>query len=181
MIRMKLKKLLDLKNCIKCQECCKFKKNDAVWAPIFSRTETNAIFKEYKIKIAYRRHGQSLNYFQPRLVKSQKNPRICVCPFLNEKKYSCSIEKLKPFDCQIWPFVLMKNKKKDAINLVYYGKKYCPGLANIGKRRFETYKKYLVNFCKLNSIVPYLGALWDYDADAIRVCEIMKIPKELIF
>ncbi|TSC53611.1 MAG: hypothetical protein LiPW39_172 [Parcubacteria group bacterium LiPW_39] len=178
---MKLKKLLDLEDCIKCQECCKFKKSEIPWTPIFSKAEIDAIGKKYKIRVAWKKYKNNQNAFQPRLIKSEKNGKIFVCPFLNEKKYSCSIEKLQPFDCQIWPFVLMKNKKKDAINLVYYGKKYCPSLAKTGKRRFEAYKKYLVNFSKLNSIVPYLGALWDYDADAARVCEIMKIPDNIIF
>jgi len=177
---MKLKKLLDLKDYAKCRECCKFKKSDGAFAPIFSRAEIEAIGREYKVRASYRKYKQSLNSFQPRLIKSEYSDKIIVCPFLNEKKYSCVIEKLKPFDCRIWPFVLMKNKKKDAINLVYYGKKYCPGLIGSSKRRFETYKKHLINFCRLNTIVPYLGALWDYDADAIRICEIMKIPKGLI-
>jgi len=178
---MKIKKLLDFKQCVKCRTCCKFKKGDGAWAPIFSAAEIKAIAKEHRIKSAWKKYKKSKNSFQPRLVKSEKEAGIYVCPFLNEKKYRCLVEKLKPFDCRIWPFVLMKNKKKDAINLVYYGKEHCPGLASTGKRRFETYKKYLVNFCKLNSIVPYLGALWDYDVDAIRVCEIMKIPKGLSF
>lgn len=178
---MKLKKLLNFEDCLKCRECCKFKKGEAAWAPIFSRAEIDAIVREYKIKPAWRKYKKSINSFRPRLVKSQKDIGLYVCPFLDRQRYSCMIEKLKPFDCRIWPFVLMRNRKKEAINLVYYGRKYCPGLENIGRRRFETYKKYLINFCRLNSIAPYLGAVWDFDDDAIRVCEVMKIPKGTIF
>lgn len=179
---MKIKKLLDFKDCKKCRQCCEFKKGDDAWAPVFSKQEVEAATKEFKkIKSAWKKYKRSASSYQPRLVKSKKIRNYYVCPFLNEKRHSCFIEKIKPFDCRIWPFVLMKNKKNDTLNLVYYGRKICPGLASVGARRFDSYKKYLINFCKLNSIVPYLGASWKYDPEAIRVCEIMKIPKGLIF
>lgn len=178
---MKIEKLLNFKDCVKCRQCCKFKNGEARWAPVFSRAEIETIGKTYKGKASWRKYRNSQNSFQPRLKKAKEQAGLYVCPFLNEQKYTCLIERVKPFDCRIWPFVLMKNKKKDAINLVYYSRKYCPGLSGVGQRRFENYKKYLVNFCKLNSIVPFLGALWEHDTDATRICEIMKLPKGMNF
>ncbi len=171
---MKLKKLIKLNNCLKCRQCCKFRKSDFAYVPIFNKNEVEKIAEHGGKKISWRNYQGRAGSFQPVLVKSKKQDGWYVCPFLDEVKYLCIIEKIKPFDCRIWPFVLMRGKNGGAIFMAYYSKKYCPGLENIKPKELKKFKEYLVKFCKKNYFKRFLVAVWDYDGDALRLFTVRK-------
>lgn len=66
------------------------------------------------------------------------------CPFLNEKE-GCSLpEKLKPFDCQLFPLTFMYEKGKIKIFL----NKKCPYSKEISKEWISKTKKWLLKELK---------------------------------
>lgn len=168
---MKPKKLLDLKNCLKCKECCcRFEKGYEDCSPFFTQGELQRI-GAWKNKSKWRKFGDS---YRTKLVSS-KNQKELICPFFNEEKSFCLIEKRKPLDCIIFPFVFIENKKGTAVDLAYYDLKYCSGLKEITQKELNDYKKYLADFCETIAKQKILGISMDFDPKVTFVKEILKI------
>ncbi len=168
---MKPRNLIKLKYCLRCRQCCQFKKGDEDWSPLFDNDEVKEIDK-LKIKAGWRKSGVA---WRTKLVSSGKNKKLLLCPFFDQTRSLCRIERQKPLDCLIWPFVFMKNKKETAINLNYYGQKYCPGLKEIGKKEFNRYKKYLSQICQKINKQKISDISWDFDPEAIFVKELVRL------
>lgn len=167
---MKPRKLIKLKNCLKCQECCRFGIGDENWSPLFSAREVKRIGR-LKIKAGWKRFGNS---YRTRLILA-KGKKELLCPFFDEKKSSCLVEKEKPLDCIIWPFIFLKNRQEIAINLCYYNSRHCPGLKEISREDFNDYKRYLIGFCKKLDRQKIIDISWDFDSDATFVKKIFEL------
>lgn len=72
--------------CLKCTGCCRFSQLISQWAPVFSEKE---------IRLQPAKKG---DYF--------------VCPLLNEDDNKCRIYTLRPFDCQLYPFLINRKDRK---------------------------------------------------------------------
>ncbi len=170
-MQKKLKKLVKIKQCSDCSEyCCYFTPREKNLSPFFTKEEVEKI-KRTKISVNWRRIGDS---YRVRLVDAKDKKKL-ICPFFNEENYHCLIEKIKPLDCLLWPFVFMKNENGSAVNLVYYDSNYCSALKHISERKFNDYKKYLIRFCESLDKGKILNISWDFDADTIIVAEILKL------
>jgi len=171
-------------HCIACRECCKFLKDEIDFAPLFTSDEIKKI--EYKINKDnfskfFQQHNNSKNVFQIKLIKSKKDKKFYVCPFLNEKNHFCGIYKNVPFDCKIWPFMLTKSKDKKNIHLVCFEKCYCPSIKKIKDKEFEDYKKYIINLLKSKKYIAMIkkfpDLVWNEEEDFffIRDMKEMKV------
>lgn len=77
-----IKQIIPQEYCLKCLGCCRFKEADSIWAPP-------------KIKLIPR--NSEVNNF--------------LCPFLNTKDNKCRIYASRPFDCQLYPFLINRKGK----------------------------------------------------------------------
>ncbi len=171
---IKPKKLINLENCLHCkkQPCCHFKKGDEYWGPLFGEAEVKRI-NELKFGNGWEKSGSS---YRTKLILT-KEKKDLLCPFFDDEKFLCKIEKQKPLDCTLWPFVFMKNQKETAINLSYYDSKYCQGLKDISAKEFDDYKSYLIRWCKTLDNKKISDISWDFDSDAEFIEELFKLPE----
>lgn len=166
---MKLKKLIRLRHCLKCRDCCcLFDLDGRPYAPIFTKEEVKRI-KIGKRKIIFKRFNGSDKVFQINLKKSKNEKDLYVCPFFNEKKKFCQMEKVKPFDCRFWPFILTSDKSGH-INVSCFSKHFCLGLQRITVKEFDDYVRYLDSLIENNKILNLLKkfpeVVWSADEDA---------------
>jgi len=101
-----LKQFVPSEVCLKCQGCCRFKEADSVWSPCLLDEEAlDLIDKEGIPAVAL-----SINR-RLQLVPNPKGEGF-LCPFLKIENTKCQIYTRRPFECQLYPFLLnLRNKK----------------------------------------------------------------------
>lgn len=133
-----IKQLVPEEVCLKCRGCCRFLSPDTQWAPGLLNQEIAALAKETlpaclissakRIIPEYSQLGQ--NY---------------LCPLLSEKDNQCKIYSFRPFECQLYPFIINRSQGKVflAIDL------NCSFVEeNLKTQEFASYLEYLSAFLK---------------------------------
>lgn len=133
------KQLVPQSACLKCKGCCRFAQAVSIWTPYLLDKEISALAKDILL---------------PSMISSSK--RICAvpsktqefffCPFLNVGKNKCKIYPRRPFECQLYPFIINRKDKKVflAVDL------QCPfAKGNLESGAFKEYVGYLTS--RLNS------------------------------
>ncbi|MEM5799181.1 MAG: YkgJ family cysteine cluster protein [Candidatus Aenigmatarchaeota archaeon] len=150
--------------CQKCRECCKFKKDEEYFAPLFTKEEIKIIGAK---KNLFKKKGSGV--YQIKLVKSKINENILVCPFLNEETHLCKIYPNRPFDCKFWPFIFMKDRK--SIILGCFKKDYCEITKQMSEEEFKKYLLSIFDWIKTNKIEEliknYPDLIWEKENDVI--------------
>jgi Fe-S-cluster containining protein len=134
-----IKQILSSKICLQCQGCCRFAHSDSVWTPALLNEDIQGLLE---------------NNIPPALISSDKKIHPVpdagkdnfVCALLNTSDNQCKIYSFRPFECQLYPFIInLKNKKVFlACDL------NCPfAKENLNTQGFKKYTHYLVNL--LNS------------------------------
>lgn len=116
-----IKQFISSSVCLKCHGCCRFSSAQSVWLP-------RPLKEEKKIKLI----------FNPK----QGN---FTCNFLKLAENKCKIYKQRPFECQLYPFLINRAGKKIflAVDL------NCPfSVEKLKSKKFKAYVKYLT--CLLN-------------------------------
>lgn len=143
-----IKQFIPQQVCLKCQGCCRFREYDSVWLPCLLDEEIQALLDK-KLPPA------SLSI--DKRIKPLPSPsgQGFICAFLDYGANKCRIYGFRPFECQLYPFLLnLRNKK--AILTVDLN---CPYVAeNLNSKDFKDYADYLAAF--LNSR-PQLKLLKD--------------------
>lgn len=105
--------------CLKCDICCRFPNADSPLAPFFTD-------EEVKIGLAAGLPPDSFDGGEagrirlipfPEEVESPGHNGGSVCPSFNPLTQHCAIYEVRPFDCQLYPFTLMKEKNEGDIVL----------------------------------------------------------------
>ena len=92
--------------CLKCLGCCRFKEADSVWSPCLLDEEVLDLIDKEGIPAA------SLSIDRMLQLVPNPNGEGFFCPFLKIKDNKCQIYTMRPFECQLYPFLLsMRNKK----------------------------------------------------------------------
>jgi len=117
--------------CLKCRECCRF--FDVSWLPHLLDDDKKAIGKD---TIDLIQEDGSLK-----------------CQFLELESYKCGIYHKRPFECKLYPFLVVKNGD----NLDLTAHLGCPYIRdNMASKKFEDYCIYLRGKFSDKSIVAYL-------------------------
>jgi uncharacterized protein len=127
---LRFKQLVPAGFCLKCRICCRFPKKPTVWQPHLSKEEARL----------FRNRDGLKGHIAKGAVKLKAAESFFCCEFFNGKKNSCKIYKLRPLDCRLYPFVLMRAGKQIflAAHLI------CPVIAeNIRSRKFQRHSDYL--------------------------------------
>jgi Fe-S-cluster containining protein len=120
-----MKQIVKLSDCIACRECCRFYKGYEHLAPIIEKGG---------------RHF--------RIVCTERKGNYYICPFLKEG--FCMINSNKPYDCAIYPFNIMRDRK-GAVVLAY--DKSCKGLRKKSKKELLEYADYLADYIEKKKIL----------------------------
>ena len=133
----------------KCRCCCRFSQRDSVWSPCVLNEEIPRLLKE-NIPAAVISKHKKLQLKSPPAQNNDKLPAhigpLFICPFLNPKDSKCKIYAFRPFECQLYPFLVNSRGKKFFLS-VDLG---CPFVKeNLNSKEFKEYVSYLADF--LNS------------------------------
>ncbi len=95
--------------CLKCTGCCRFKDEDSVWSPCL-------LYEEIQ-ELADRPGIPAASITADRRLQPVANPlgEGFICPFLSVADNRCQIYNLRPFECQLYPFLI--NLRKDRVLL----------------------------------------------------------------
>lgn len=104
-----IKQFVPQEFCIKCQGCCRFKEASSVWSPCLLDEEIQELLDKPGIPAA----SISID----RRIQPIANPDGVdfLCPFLKTIDNKCGIYDLRPFECQLYPFLI--NLRKDKVLL----------------------------------------------------------------
>lgn len=125
--------------CLKCQGCCRFAQENSAWAPCLLDEEIQDLLdkKIPPANIAYDRRIQPV---------PGPNQEGFICPFLNIQDNKCKIYDFRPFECQLYPFLISFRDKKVLLTVDLN----CPYVKdNLNTEGFKEYTDYLARF--LNS------------------------------
>ncbi|MFH1062483.1 MAG: YkgJ family cysteine cluster protein [Candidatus Omnitrophota bacterium] len=116
---LKVKPYLNSEFCLQCKECCKFE--DDIWLPHLLKADEKAL---------------GISCVQ---AKKGADSRL-VCKFLEEAEHKCAVYEKRPFECALYPFLLVKHGNSLDL-VVHLG---CPYILNtVNCKEFEQYADYL--------------------------------------
>jgi Fe-S-cluster containining protein len=121
--------------CLSCDGCCRFKDHQSVWRPKTADQE--------KKKIDSRRTLAERIFSQPSIGKDDRlttvmEQGVCRCKFFDLSTHHCRIYQNRPFECQLYPFLMAK--KQDGIYLAVHLS--CPHV--MGYRHSKTFEEYFL-------------------------------------
>lgn len=125
--------------CLRCQGCCRYKESNSVWVPCLLDEEIQDLLDQ---------DIPSVSISAERRVLAVPDPGAggYLCPFLNPKDNKCRIYPLRPFECQLYPFLINLRAKKVILTVDLN----CPYIKeNLKSKEFKSYSEYLSGF--LNS------------------------------
>ena len=122
-----LNELISREDCANCKICCKFEPDELIDAPTFTKEQMQYIKNNINKDLKFTKIDD--------IYKIEYKSKY-KCPLLSEK--GCMLpNKYRPFDCESWPFYVMKKDEKFVITK----SNDCPIFARIDN-------KILTNFIK---------------------------------
>lgn len=134
-----IKQFVPQEVCLKCQGCCRFSQKDSLWSPTLLHEEVQGLLKN-KIPPLFISCNNKIRLLQ---MSDQDN---FVCSFFSQQENRCKIYLWRPFECQLYPFLINHKNKKVylAVDL------HCAFVEKeLNTPQFEKYVSYLTEF--LNS------------------------------
>lgn len=90
--------------CLGCRGCCRFAEPDTVWAPALLDEDERRLAAGGKAAACGPRHRIRLVY--------DRQEDAYLCAFLNRCDNACSVYPIRPFECQLYPFLINRRGKK---------------------------------------------------------------------
>ena len=100
-----IKQLIPEKVCLVCRGCCRFNKKESIWSPSLLDADIQGLLKNNipsslisgRNKLHLEPHGEENNF---------------ICPFLTAPSNKCKIYSFRPFECQLYPFLIHRANDK---------------------------------------------------------------------
>jgi Fe-S-cluster containining protein len=109
-----LLQLINTNFCKECKDCCRFHPENAHYAPAFTPKDKKYIIE----RLGFSKDLFYKNYNNEWTVKfEQKEGKYILCPFLKNER--CAVQKIKPFNCLLYPFILMESKDRKKIVVAF--------------------------------------------------------------
>lgn len=165
-----MRQIIHHEQCKRCRECCRFRENRQDFAPIFTTEEIETISSVVETLPEFLPFKQTENIFQIRLKKAKYEDPVYpyVCPFLDEENYQCSIYDVRPFDCRIWPFILLKVSETGDVQLAHFTGNACLALEEVSAEDFRAYEAYMEQYVTsvefLNFLKEHPELIWEYES-----------------
>jgi hypothetical protein len=101
-----IKQFVPQEFCLECRSCCRFKEASSVWSPCLLDEEIQGFLDKKDIPAA----SISID----RRIQPVPNPAGAdfLCPFLGVKDNKCAVYAARPFECQLYPFLINLRKGK---------------------------------------------------------------------
>lgn len=130
-----LNELISREDCAKCKICCQFEPDELIDAPTFTKKQMQHIKNNIDKDLEFTKIG---DIYKIQLIKYKSKYK---CPLLSER--GCVLpNEYRPFDCESWPFYVMKKDDKFVITI----SNDCPIFAKIDN-------KILINFIEKKFLI----------------------------
>jgi Fe-S-cluster containining protein len=132
--------------CLKCQGCCRFSQVDSIWSPCLLDEEIQDLLDKD---------------IPPALISTDKKIRPVahpqgkgfICTFFNTQENKCKIYAYRPFECQLYPFLINLRGKKVLLTVDLN----CPYIKDkLETKELKEYSEYLASFLNSPSQVRIL-------------------------
>lgn len=136
---MRIKQFVPQQACLKCQGCCRFKEMGSVWLPCLMEEEIQDLLD---------RDIPCASISIDKKIQPVLDPAYAgyLCAFLNRQDNKCKIYECRPFECQLYPFLINVRKNKVVLTVDLN----CPYVSeHLRDPEFKEYTDYLASF--LNS------------------------------
>jgi Fe-S-cluster containining protein len=134
---VRLKQIIPQKFCLECRGCCRFYKKKTIWSAHLLNQEKQNLSCKYK---------------QLRLIPHPQES-IFICEFFQWQDNLCRVYTRRPFDCQLYPFLLQRMGKKVFLALDLN----CPfAQENQASGNFLEFSRYLITFLQRPSLCRIL-------------------------
>lgn len=131
-----IKQFIPKEICLKCQGCCRFREEDSVWLPCLLDEEIQVLLGKDIPQASI----SASRKIQP--VPAANNDGF-VCAFFNPQSNFCKIYAYRPFECQLYPFLINLRGKKIILTLDLN----CPYVRErLNTKELDDYTGYLVEF-----------------------------------
>lgn len=157
--------------CLACEVCCRFPEATSFLAPFFTGEEIGALSSSEKGLFAPGSTGSK--------VKLIPHGEGCICPFFDPHSHECRVYRIRPLDCRIYPFALMR----DLAGAVVLGiDTKCPYVqdeeARLRSAASET-ARFLESDSILGILVSHPELIGPYQDDVIIVRSLEKVTVSL--
>ncbi|MDD5431680.1 MAG: YkgJ family cysteine cluster protein [Candidatus Omnitrophica bacterium] len=145
----KIKQFIPEEYCLQCKGCCRFAQEDSVWLP--------CLLDEEKLELIDKEGIPPVSITADSRVHPVPNPKSegFICPLLNIEDNKCKIYLSRPFECQLYPFLLNLRDKK-VILTIDLNCPYAREKAN--SKEFKEYTEYLTTFLNEPAQIKILKA-----------------------
>ena len=132
--------------CLKCQGCCRFREANSVWSPCLLDEEIQDLLDK-EIPSAFISSDKKL------LPIPNPQGEGFICPFLDAKENKCKIYGFRPFECQLYPFLINLRNGKVILTLDLN----CPYVReHLKNDEFKLYTDYLITFLNSSAQIKIL-------------------------
>jgi len=134
-----MEQIIPQEYCLKCKGCCRFKEMGSAWSPCLLDEEIQELLDKNIPPACISANKKLL------LIPGPQGEGF-ICPFLEAKDNKCKIYGFRPFECQLYPFLINLRGGKAVLTLDLN----CPYVAeHLNSEEFKEYTERLVRF--LNS------------------------------
>ncbi len=187
-----LKQLIPSQTCLACEVCCRYPDRQSPMAPVFSREELQKAVELGLPKQSFPtpEHGRGAR------IRVTAGESCYRCPAFVPGTHECTIYPERPFDCQLYPYLLMFNPNKSKIHLVmdplcpFIQAHHNPLSPSVGEGKgegenlMEEYGAYLHEYLSRTEVIQWIcqnqNLVSEYQDSMIRVCDLEKLTKSLV-
>lgn len=146
--------------CFSCDVCCRFLEADSPLAPIFTATEMEKAIAHGADSALFRPQGDG-NSAQ---IQLKPHNDFYICPFFEPETSHCTIYPIRPLDCQLYPFALMRSE--DGTEVVLGVDTLCPfGEAHLETGAFQKHIHHVIHYVESESVTAQIIANWNLIGD----------------
>ena len=144
-----LKQFVPSRVCLACDGCCRFKEPGTIWRPKLTDEETREIESSELARLILDPDVRDEGQF----IRTKPGCGEHLCQFFNPNNHACAIYSARPFECELYPYVISRNDRETAL----YVHVYCPFVQESqGQDNEKKYNEYLKEFFKQDDVRAFL-------------------------
>jgi len=153
--------------CLSCEGCCRFQEPESLWRPKVALSEQEE----------FPRIFSNENIDQQKSIQTSNRNGNYVCFFFNPSANKCTIYEIRPFECQLYPFLLLKSEEELMLGVHLN----CPYVQeSCTTDIFEKIVQELKDYFQKDEMITWLGEncylCGEYLDDKKEIKELFRIP-----
>ncbi len=135
--------------CLQCDGCCRFKEENSAWRPKMANEEITQLRKTGLADLILSKE----TFSKEGAIKTVSCRGEHLCSFFNPQDHTCRIYHARPFECELYPFLLTSKDGRMAV----YVHRMCPFIQQKrATRDFDDYVAYLKQFFQEPEVFAFL-------------------------